>query len=489
MRSWLLATVERSGLRWTPAAKLALAVGSAFALIPATASASPLSEAAEALEPGQWTELQTTGLTNDLLTNGNPSSYILQYSDEAVWDPNTGRIMYMGTPHTPYEGSGKFIRYDERSNGWETPTQPPFIEQLFWHGYDHHAMDVAEGRMLYRHNAQVYSYDTTSETWDSLPDIPAGSNTCCSGFEYFPELGKVVYVDALWGVWLYDGSWEHVANTGVADDFPGQPNYPMSDQYQNVARYSPVHQVVVFGGGNGSTATYRMDDTGQVEVLPDAPVSYGINQTVFVVDPVTGNYLLFTNDAGQYELDPVKGQWFANDIGQPFSNIGPDGPTFGTVAAPISTYGVIAFVNYAADESTFHLYKHEQCEDCPKGGETGDDSADSGDPTGGATGGNDDTDGSGSEAGDGDDDDGVDSGSGGNAGETSAGSAPSTAGDATDGSAGADDTEDDATGCQVGGRTNPPTALWLAVFGFGAVLRDQRRKTARARSHPPIANR
>jgi hypothetical protein len=85
----------------------------------------------------------------------------------------------------------------------------------------------------------------------------------------------------------------------------------------------------------------------------------GVTQTVFTCDPVSGKYLVIHRDGGFYEYDVVSDAWRnlpgrANTL---FSNI--YGTSFATVAAPVSTYGVIMFLAWNFNNSKVLLYKHD----------------------------------------------------------------------------------------------------------------------------------
>ena len=84
--------------------------------------------------------------------------------------------------------------------------------------------------------------------------------------------------------------------------------------YHEIARYNPVHKVIVFGGGNDSKGfvsreMWKLNADGKVTKLHEAPISIGITHTIFVVDPVTGQYLVFARDGSVYEYDVVADDW------------------------------------------------------------------------------------------------------------------------------------------------------------------------------------
>jgi hypothetical protein len=330
---------------------------SGFLVFASSVFGTPLGDLAHQLSPGSFAKLDTNGLNNDLLTNEDAGSYIFQWTDDIVWDPRTQQLLFIGVPHT---GTSEFITYSAATNAW-TAEPDPYFFTLFWHAYDHNAIDSAAGLFYHRHNEKVYRYDIVARRWSELPDLPASSFGCCGGFDYFPELKALVFVDGDWGVWLFNtvtNSWQHVANTSVPDVGAGLPNLPMGP-YHNFTEYSPVHKVMIFGGGNGSSDLYRLDASGTIRKMRNAPVTLGIAKTIITVDPVSGHFLVFSENRSVYQYNPLSDAWTLLNIPTPpFFDSGPDGPVSGTVATPVSTHGVVLFVNYNHDNSSVYLYRH-----------------------------------------------------------------------------------------------------------------------------------
>ena len=75
-----------------------IAGGLLVALAAAPAHASPLSELAESLEPGQWGELATEEIDAVLVANG-ASGIQIPYSEDIVWDPQTRQLFFIGGDH------------------------------------------------------------------------------------------------------------------------------------------------------------------------------------------------------------------------------------------------------------------------------------------------------------------------------------------------------------------------------------------------------
>jgi hypothetical protein len=144
---------------------------------------------------------------------------------------------------------------------------------------------------------------------------------------------------------------------------------PLSDtgDYHNVAEYNPVHKVVIFGGGNGSGALYKLSANGAVTPLTAAPFPLRVIESIVTVDPVSGDYLVFGRNGEFYKFDVTDGPagtWTRLAGPPPFASplLGSSSSTVDlVVAAPISTYGVVMFIKHIpgnASQTKVYLYKH-----------------------------------------------------------------------------------------------------------------------------------
>ena len=73
--------------------------------------------------------------------------------------------------------------------------------------------------------------------------------------------------------------------------------------YHNIAEYSPVHKMVLFGGGNGSSDLYKLDAKGKVTTLKKTPIGVGTMQSIVTLDPVSGDFLVFGKNGSFYVYD------------------------------------------------------------------------------------------------------------------------------------------------------------------------------------------
>jgi hypothetical protein len=72
------------------------------AWICAAVSGTALGDLAASMQPGQWRELSTTGLTQSFLeTSGDYPSHhnIVSYAAKAQWDPNSKQFLFLGSRH------------------------------------------------------------------------------------------------------------------------------------------------------------------------------------------------------------------------------------------------------------------------------------------------------------------------------------------------------------------------------------------------------
>src|SRR2546422_3646541 len=121
--------------------------------------------------------------------------------------------------------------------------------------------------------------------------------------------------------------------------------------YHNFAEYNPVHKVLVFGGGNDvnprdGRKIWKLNASGQVTALKDAPADLGTTHSIFTVDPVSGKYLVFTESQQFYAFDVVTDTWALQASGSavPIWTSQYGNPVMEVVGGPIDTYGVNVFV-------------------------------------------------------------------------------------------------------------------------------------------------
>jgi hypothetical protein len=329
------------------------ATGGGFVVI--TDGGTTLDEGAAALQPGQWGELVTQGI-NDTLSETGPTSHsgvITGFADKMVWDPTTRQGFFVGSDHDVLQ---QFVSFNANTNTWQRLPRgywmpaPTDYNNGMGHGYEHSMIDP-KSRSYYFHKdceAQVpiNRYDIDTQTWTGiaapLPEQHYGQ-ACYIATEYFPDAQGLLFVDSGGAYFLPDGSTTWTVLAPLL-------SLPMGG-YQHFASYNPIQKVIVFGGGNGGNQIYKLDASLKITPLKTPPISdIGVNATLVTCDPVSGEYLVFTNDSGLYGYDVATDTWTLKASGptlpiwdqSPYLN--PPEPTFALVATPIPELGVIFIV-------------------------------------------------------------------------------------------------------------------------------------------------
>jgi hypothetical protein len=353
-------------------------------LLPTSAFSSTLSSLAASLKPGQWAEVSTSNFNGGRGFIGDPNSscdYTISYTDKMIWDAVTKKLFFLGQSHcnTSYY---ELAIYDSATNSWSVgATTHTYFGPLGGpsHSYNNMA-GVRNGKLYYKlySSKTIHTYTIATDTWDSttVPPINMGVNpNCCGQLDYFPERDSLIYVDGDWGIFEYtfsNNTWTNTHRTTVGG------GAPMGD-YENIGRYNPVTHELAFGGGAISgpgvpNRFYKLSSSNTITRLSDIPSGYtlansGITSSgILSVDPASGKYLAFlihgsTSVPAIFTLDSTDASnpwvqqpsssnppWFTNSV---------DGPIFGTAAATIPEYGVMAFLNFENNgQSKLWLYKY-----------------------------------------------------------------------------------------------------------------------------------
>ena len=201
----------------------------------------------------------------------------------------------------------------------------------------------------------MYSYDISSGEWSTIADLDRW--TCCGGLAYFPERKGLYHND---GTSLY--FWDETSNrwSEVASGL-------IMGEYHNFAEYSPVHKVMIFGGGNldngQSRDVYKMTAAGIISKIADAPCGIHPNWAKVTTDPVKGDFLILCGEGSFHAYDLGRDHWNQIQGEVPLFDMhnGYDSKVDLTIAVPISTYGVIMFIKHdPVENASVYLYKHNQ---------------------------------------------------------------------------------------------------------------------------------
>jgi hypothetical protein len=321
--------------------------------------ASVLSSAAAALQPGRYAAL-STGLTgNDLYPDlPDTGGSMLDWADSGAWDPVGHRFLYVGKK-AGCSSTYRNIVYDETSNSWSYGPVP--ITSGCGHGYDGNTSDPVTGTFFFRPYSSLTIYKFTGSSWTSLPSLPSGANTCCTGIAKSPY--GLLYSDFAYDVYYNDATGQRVVvNVGST-----YPSYPPIGDYNTIAEYDPVHDVFLIGGGNGSRAMYKVTIVNGSPVrtrLGDAPFDFGTGEipphTNIQADPVTGEFIVYRKATGQfYGYNITTDTWrLLGTSGDGKMPPLPTGDGTSPIGAPVYNYGVIMYITHDFSNAAVYIYKH-----------------------------------------------------------------------------------------------------------------------------------
>ncbi|MCA9741027.1 MAG: hypothetical protein H6695_19780 [Deferribacteres bacterium] len=335
--------------------RIALAIFCTFAgfqdSLCAQSSNSALARLAANLQPGSWAELETHGMTKELIASNGSYRTILEYADKAVWDSDSETLFFVGGGH--YAGM-EFISYNAQTNTWEHLDDPYWFSGIeICHAYHAVAIDVKRRLLFFLlcNSRKVYQYHIETKQWSQLPENPNGSTSSAMALEYFPEMDGLVHV-INGEVNFFDKKKSNWLNLAM--------DLTMGN-YHNFAEYNPVHNSILFGGGNSSTDIYKLVADGGIQKMTSAPFVLALSRAVITSDPVSGEFLVLGGETDFYSYNIKTDYWKR----QPsptvpiFKHVANESNIFGCLAAPVSNYGIVMFVKLTkARSARVFLYKH-----------------------------------------------------------------------------------------------------------------------------------
>lgn len=329
-----------------------------FILFGCIANASELSDLANSMQPGQWEVLNTSGIAETVGgTGGNTGIAYVFAHQHGGWFPQQRKLAIVGGDHNG--GGQRLMMYDENSNSWsQGPTPPSGGAQFHAHGYN--AFDAQSGFLYYMLTGNIFSVNSNS--WVGTATRQSGLGRANSGFAFFDGVGLVeAGAGGLWlsrdqgSSWNTLGEYRTYAFGGSGDLAP-------------FCIYNPTKNVVWFGGGDGENNNFTMNSNNTVTQQADPPLPEltgnrggapdGIKNHISY-DPASGDFLVL-NAEHSTPGDPTPPSFYSFDLNQweqlpqpPFTeNIN------SIVSFPVSTYGVVVFLEYSASTSRMHVYKH-----------------------------------------------------------------------------------------------------------------------------------
>lgn len=351
---------------------------------------SALGALASSMAPGTWAQLTPANDQNAILGVGGVSMSMMHYSNNCAWNPQNQSIEIVGGDHN-YGATMRYVRYVSASNTFvllnaggnssDSGTGPG-------HTYDHLSVNPYTGDSYMLHytgvgvsqivatraplNTNAFSQSlplspqtvtniTFGSVWWSGPFAGAGAQGCLVVFNAGNSQpggsmtdGQITAFDPLSNSWF-------MSALGRA------PFYGTAGStYHEVADYSAVKNVMVYGGGNDApTRLWRLDGAGNSSPMPNTPAgaAVGVQGGTLVAEPQSGNFLLLSN-AQLWELNPDGAGSWSLQAGPraPPPGLGSPGPGVvrdGIQACAIPEHGVVAFIKQTSGTGgAMYLYKH-----------------------------------------------------------------------------------------------------------------------------------
>jgi hypothetical protein len=319
-------------------------------LTASAAQASTLSDAAASLDPGESVKLGGT-IANSVLSPSGAN--FIMWASSGVWDPTRREARFVGKRYSLFPHN--YLVYSENSNSWSSDRSLPgeLTCNCNGHGYDHNAIDPTTGTSYYR----VYNSRTIwawNGSWNTLPQIP-GSVDIAASISWVNGLG-LVYVDKYNLVYYNGSSWQSLGSAPAVN-------------YHNVSEYNPTSNTLIYGGGNGVSAMWKLDANRRVASIKSPPFPQGASetQTVLVSDPSSDQFISWQKRSTSWAaydvgsdtwstLQRSTGDGSSPSRGVP--NLSTADVAGAVIGIPISTYGVIMFVQYTGSGGDAWLYKH-----------------------------------------------------------------------------------------------------------------------------------
>jgi hypothetical protein len=311
---------------------------------------STFADVAREMARGEWTEYETAAPAG-YFRNGE-GGHDLTWADSAVWDPTSQCILHYGGGHLVVPA---LSIYCVSTNEWIRGPLPPWLdlEGSVWgytnHGYDRNAFDPETRQLFFYRGRELWTFALETETWSST-SLSLGNAYLRDFATFFPGLGVIA------------GRGENDPRIIHIDPSAGTATLLADSDFHSAlhtfAAYSPQHDVMLYGGGDDSTAIYRLARDGTTAPGARAPgvirtVATGVTGGWTVTDPENGDFLVLFAPTGElHRYDPTADTW-RFESRSPFAA----GLTR-TIAATLDEHGVVLFAHRTGETTArIVLYK------------------------------------------------------------------------------------------------------------------------------------
>ena len=277
----------------------------------------------------------------------------LYWNDSGSYDPLTDTVIVVGDASGQQPNAGHVHIYDVATHSWRWGPEPT-DGTIGGHGYDHNT-ECGEGYACYIRNGggSVFRLDIAHGRWADLGHGPERTAGTVHALTYMPGKGLIhIHPHLLptrFELWTPEGGWSAI----------NVPNNELKNLSNHIfAEYLPVHDVVIFGGGNDFPTTVWTLNRNFVLSKPiKAPMRLRASETVEAEDPVSGDLITVGGtNRGMYSYNPTTNEWEdLSATGQPFKDLGS-----GMIAASLSKYGVILYLRFDNRNADMWLYKHKE---------------------------------------------------------------------------------------------------------------------------------
>lgn len=306
------------------------------------------------MTPGTWARVTPTPAGLSQFVGGPHSGLRTGYASKLAYDPSGRRLFFLGCDHNQEQ---VFLQYDEATNAWTAQPTTPFAAPTK-HGYEHTVWDDTHGVLYHRPFGELgVRAWRGGATWSSFSNASVlGYRAAAVGVTWFPDLGPNGQLllfqlengtrGALVGFDPVTSAWTTLASASA-------PTLEGTGDPHTFAHYSPQHRLVWFGGGNGSSNSWRIDHLGAIRPSAPIPAALGTvgpggpGASLVFGNPATGGFIVIRNSSTWFDYNPVSNVWSARGGVAAIASqnvFDASEPIWGTVAAPLPAYGVVALV-------------------------------------------------------------------------------------------------------------------------------------------------